>query len=148
MDYPLTFIKKFLIPTGEKKILFLISRNKDFFLKKQRFTANKKFNKQNYNKIRDVYKGVKERVFDGKEPLLTSFVVYLLSCVWLFATAWTVTCQAPLSVGFSRQEYWSGYPFPSPGDLPDPGIKPMSPVLQVDSLPLSHQGMCQNQVKS
>ena len=64
--------------------------------------------KQNYNKIRDIYKGVKECVFDGKEPLLTSFVVYLLSCVWLFATAWTVTCQAPLSMGFFRQEYWSG----------------------------------------
>ena len=46
--------------------------------------------------------------------------------------------QAPLSIGFSRQEYWSGLPFPSPGDLPDPGIKPESPVLQADSLPLSH----------
>ena len=43
-------------------------------------------------------------------------------------------------MGFSRQEYWSGLPFPSPGDLPDPGIEPMSPALQADSLPLSHQG--------
>ena len=48
----------------------------------------------------------------------------LLSRVRLFATPWTVACQAPLSVGFPRQEYWSGLPFPSPGDLPDPGIKP------------------------
>ena len=53
-----------------------------------------------------------------------------LSRVQLFATSWTLACQAPLSMGFSRQEYWSGLPFPSPGDLPDPGIKPGSPVLQ------------------
>ena len=62
------------------------------------------------------------------------------SHVQLFATLWSIACQAPLSMGFSRQEYWSGLPFPAPGDLPDPGIKfesPMSPVLQADSLPLS-----------
>ena len=47
-------------------------------------------------------------------------------CVQLFATLWTAAHQAPLSMGFSRQEYWSGLPFPTPGDLPDPGIKPMS----------------------
>ena len=60
-----------------------------------------------------------------------------------FATTWTIACQIPLSMGFSRHEYWSVLPFPSPGDLPDPGIKPVSPVslaLQADSLPLSHQG--------
>ena len=50
------------------------------------------------------------------------------------ATPWTVACQASLSMGFLRQEYWSGLPFPSPGDLPDPGIEPRSPTLQVDSL--------------
>ena len=50
-------------------------------------------------------------------------------------TLWTVACQAPLSMGFSRQEYWSGLPFPSPGDLPDPGIEPGSPALQADDLP-------------
>ena len=49
-------------------------------------------------------------------------------------TAWTVACQAPLSMGFSRQEYWSGLPFPSPGDFPNPGIEPWSPALQADSL--------------
>ena len=48
-------------------------------------------------------------------------------------TAWTVACQVLLSMGFSSQEYWIGLPFPPPGDLPDPGIKPMSPELQADS---------------
>ena len=57
-----------------------------------------------------------------------------LSCVQLFATPWTVVYQAPLSMGFSRQEYWSRLPFPSPGDLPNPEIKPGSPALQVDCL--------------
>ena len=47
---------------------------------------------------------------------------------------WTVAYQAPPSMGFSRQEYWSGLPFPSPGDLPDPGIEPRSPALQADAL--------------
>ena len=51
------------------------------------------------------------------------------------ATPWTIACQAPLSIGFSRQEYWSGLPFPSPGDLPDLGIEPGSPALQAYSLP-------------
>ena len=57
-----------------------------------------------------------------------------LSRVRLFATPWTVAYQAPPSVGFSRQECWSGLPFPSPGDLPDPGIEPGSPALQADAL--------------
>ena len=61
------------------------------------------------------------------------------SCLAL-ATPWTVTCQAPLSMEFSGQEYWSELPFPSPGDLPDPGIKPRSPALQADSLPSELQG--------
>ena len=60
--------------------------------------------------------------------------VKLLSRVQLFATLWTVALQAPPSMGFSRQEYWSGLPFPSPGDLPDPRIKPRSPALQADAL--------------
>ena len=55
-------------------------------------------------------------------------------------TPWTVTCQAPLSEGFSKQEYWSGLPFPSPGDLPNPGIEPTSPALQADSLLSESQG--------
>ena len=52
-----------------------------------------------------------------------------------FATPWTLACQASLSMGFSRPEYWSGLPVPSPGDLPNPGIEPRSPALQADSLP-------------
>ena len=57
-----------------------------------------------------------------------------LSRVQLFVTVWTVAHQAPQSMGFSRQEYWSGLPFPSPGDLPGPGIKPRPPSLQADAL--------------
>ena len=60
------------------------------------------------------------------------------SCVWLFATPWTVACQAPLSMGFPRQEYWSGLPFPTPGNLPNPGIELASPAWQPDSIPLGH----------
>ena len=64
--------------------------------------------------------------------------VYSLSRVWLSATPRTVACQAPLR--FSRRKYWSGLPFPSPGDLPDPEIEPASPAWQADSSPLSNQG--------
>ena len=69
-----------------------------------------------------------------------SVVIQLLSCARLFATLWTVACQAPLSMGFSRQEYWSELPFPFPGDPPHPGFEPMSPAGQADSLLLSHLG--------
>ena len=55
----------------------------------------------------------------------------VLSLIWLLATLWTEACQAPWPVGFSRQEYWSGLPFPPPGDLSNPGIKPMSPATSV-----------------
>ena len=57
-----------------------------------------------------------------------------LSHVRLFATLWTVAHQAPPSMGFSKQEYWSGLPFPSPGDLPNPGIEPGSSALEADAL--------------
>ena len=60
--------------------------------------------------------------------------VCMLSFVRLFATPWTIAHQAPLSMGFSRQEYWSGLSFPPPRDLPNPGIEPVSFALQVDSL--------------
>ena len=65
------------------------------------------------------------------------------SHIQFFVTLWTIAHQALLSMGFSRQEYWSGLPFPSPGDLPDPGIEhssPEAPALQADSLPLNHWG--------
>ena len=64
----------------------------------------------------------------------------LLSCVQLFVTLWTVAHQAPLSMGFSRQEYWIGLPCPSPGDLPDSGIELGSPALQADFLPSEPPG--------
>ena len=63
-----------------------------------------------------------------------------LSRVWLFVTPWTIAYQAPPSMGFSRQECWSGLPFPSPGDLPDPEIEPGSPTLQADALPSEPPG--------
>ena len=63
----------------------------------------------------------------------------LLQSCPIFETSWTVACQAPLSMEFCRQEYWSGLPFPTLGDLPDPD-KPLSPSLQVVSLPLTHLG--------
>ena len=70
-------------------------------------------------------------------------VLNCFSHVRFFATLWTVSCQALLSIGFFRQEYWSGLPCPPPGDLPNPGTEPTSPVspaLQADSLLLSCQG--------
>ena len=72
-----------------------------------------------------------------KSTLLSPFS---FSCVRLSVMLLTVARQAPLSMGFSRQDLWSGLPFPPPGDLLDPGIQPGSPALQVDSLLLSHRG--------
>ena len=62
------------------------------------------------------------------------YFVKSLSRVRLFATPWTIAYQAPPAMEFSRQEYWSGLPFPSPGDFPNPGIEPGSPVFQADTL--------------
>ena len=87
--------------------------------------------------------------FSGQEDIagvLSPFWSYplksacVLSHVWLFATPWTAAPQVPLPLGFLKQEYWSRLPLPFPGDLPNPGIKPPSPALQADSLPLSHLG--------
>ena len=66
--------------------------------------------------------------------------VLVTQSVWLFVTPWTITHQTPLSMVFSRQEYWRGLPFPSAGDLPDPGIEPRYPALQADSLPSEPPG--------
>ena len=66
--------------------------------------------------------------------------VKLLSCVQLFVTLWTRAHQAPQSMGFSRQDYRGGLPFPSPGDLPDPGIEPRFPTLQADALTCEPRG--------
>ena len=70
----------------------------------------------------------------GKSSLLLLLLLSPFSRVWLCATPWTAAYQAPLSMGFSRQEYWNGLPLPSPGHLPNPGIKPLSPALQANSL--------------
>ena len=67
-------------------------------------------------------------------------VCYSLSRIRFFATPWTVDHQAPLTMGFSRHKYWSGLPFPSPGDIPDPGMEPGSPALRADSLPSAPPG--------
>ena len=83
-----------------------------------------------------------------KQFLLVTLCVCVYACVVceslsharLFATPWTAAHQAPLFMRFSRQGYWSGLPFPSPGDLPNPGIKLGSPTLQADSLPTELQG--------
>ena len=72
--------------------------------------------------------------------LYSACVLSLYSCVRVFVTLWSVAQQAPLSMGFSRQEYWSGLPFPPPGDFPNPGMEPMSPALKADSLPAEPQG--------
>ena len=85
-----------------------------------------------------VYSELICRALHCSAGLLT--VVQSLSCVWLFVTPWTVARQAPLSMRFSRQEYWSGLPFPSPGDLHDPGIELACPTLPADSLQSEPQG--------
>ena len=79
-------------------------------------------------------------VADGEHNPTPHKKVKSLSPVQLFATPWTIAYQAPPSMGFSRQEYWSGLPFPPPGDLLEPGIEPGSPALQVDALPSEPPG--------
>ena len=74
------------------------------------------------------------------QRIVTVYYVLVTLLCRLFATPWTIAHQAPLSMGFSRQEYCSGLPFPSPGNLPDPGIEPGSPALQVDYLPTESPG--------
>ena len=69
-----------------------------------------------------------------RTPDLNSLLCQLLDCVLTLCNPWTEACQAPLAVEFSRQESWSGQPFPSPGNLPDPGVEPESPTLQAYSL--------------
>ena len=80
-----------------------------------------------------------DSILKSRDITLLTKVLYshrygFLSSHVQFVTLWTVVCQAPLSMGFSSQKYWSGLPFPSPRDLPDPGIEPGFPELQADSL--------------
>ena len=67
-------------------------------------------------------------------------MIWLLSPVQLFAIPWTIVHHVSPSMGFSKQEYWNALPFPSPGDLPNPGIEPVSPALQADPLPSQSSG--------
>ena len=77
---------------------------------------------------------------DNSSPVAAAAAAKSLQSCLTLMIPWTVAHQVPLSMGFSRQEYWNGMPFPSPGDLPDPGIEPGSSSLQTDFSPLSHQG--------
>ena len=121
-------------------ILKLLSR----FLKKLILTTFCQCSHVFYGRMgfRDPYSFMPE-VFSEVASKISIFWRHLgfcvLSRVQLFTT-WTVAHQAPLSVGFSRREYWSGLPCPPPRDLPDPGTEPMSPALPADSLPMSHLG--------
>ena len=88
-----------------------------------------------------------KHILNSTQKLYTSCLLSHFSCVWLFETLSTTTHQAPLSMGFSRQEYWSGLPFLTPGDLPDPGMEPtslLSPTLAAGPLPLAPPGKCDN----
>ena len=82
-----------------------------------------------WNKPDRIRQTLYDVIYMESERYKVKVKVKSLSCIRLFATPWTVAYQAPPSMGFSRQEYWSGLPFPSPGDLPDPGIEPGSPAL-------------------
>ena len=93
-----------------------------------------KINKYKFYAKKDIYEVLKYI------PKYLSEWVKLLSHVQLFVIPWTVAYQAPPSMEFSRQKYWSGLTFPSPGDLPNPGIEPSSPSLQADALPFESAG--------
>ena len=84
---------------------------------------------------------IRKSISETPEPI--QFIV-LFSRVLDSVTPWTAACQAPLAMGFSRQECWSGLPCPPPGDLSNPEIKPRSPALQVDSLPSEPPGKSKN----
>ena len=92
--------------------------------------------------ISDSFSKARARLILKNSPtkLVSEWKWKLLLHVWLFAIPWTVAHQAPLSMEFSRQEYWSGFPLHFPGNLPDPGIEPRSPALQEYSLPFEPPG--------
>ena len=99
-------------------------------------SRNSKYLSNPYSKVTHDSLFINSRYFLASWSIMK---VKSLSCVRLFVTLWTTACQDSLSVGFSRQEYWSGLPFPSPGDVPNPGMEPRSPALQADALPSCHQ---------
>ena len=91
-------------------------------------------------RIRKVLMELIQTMGPSSERKTSVCVLSRFSHVRLFVTPWTVARQAPLSMGFSRQEYWSGLPLPSPGDLSNPGIEPRSPAWQADALSSEPQG--------
>ena len=97
-------------------------------------------NLQNYVRVHFCYLNNKFVVISYNNPVKLRKKVKSLSRVQLFATPWNVAHQGPPSIGFSRQKYWIGLPFPIPGDLSDPGIQPGSPALQADALPSEPPG--------
>ena len=110
-----------------KRILFLSNGDNQPKGKQwKQFSSKKRIFKYNISKADCVFMSLRLIERNGKWKLL--------SHVQLFGTPWTIACQAPLSVEFSRPEYWSGYLVPSPKDLPNPRIKPRSLTLQADSL--------------
>ena len=119
---------------------YLITHQSPDLLKYQGLIIQLLFPKQSQVQLRCMIKHSYNLSISPKYRLNSKLCAYLLSHVRLLATPWTVARQVPLSMGFSRQEYWSRLPFPSQRDLPDPGIKPRSPTLQVDSLPSEPSG--------
>ena len=96
--------------------------------------------KHNWEEFHNIMKNIRKETQKSACYIILCTCAQSLNSVRLFVTPWTIACQASLSMGFSRQEYWSGEPFSSPGDLPNPGIEPESPALQADTLPSQPPG--------
>ena len=104
-------------------------------------------NLQNYVRVHFCYLNNKFVVISYNNPVKLRKKVKSLSRVQLFATPWNVAHQGPPSIGFSRQKYWIGLPFPIPGDLSDLGIQPGSPALQADALPSEPPGKLRQKLR-
>ena len=124
--------------TWLKRLMLYAFRNSIQHIRRPRCFKST-FRREIFMFSQEIFKGNPQPKVFGLEiqPLFVCVLVVQsdTKSVWLFVTPWTVAQHAPWSMGFPRQEYWSGLPFPSPGDLPDPGIEPGSPALQADSLP-------------
>ena len=115
------------------ELLLLLLSNFQFFFKEIKVTS------MYFRTFKDLYSSdALHHIYTTRWRWCVCVCVCVVSWVLLFATPWAVAHQAPLSMGFSRREYWSRLPFPAPGDLADSGIEPMPP--QVNSLPLCHLG--------
>ena len=141
---------------GKEKQVILAGGKQKKKYKKKTTTTSKEWNSmeleirfcRTWEEIRLQASGLTSYGTPFKGLILESIIwseVKSLSRVWLFVTSWTVAYWTPPSMGFSRQEYWRGLPFPSPGELPDPGIKPRSPALRADALPSGPPGKSEEQ---